>query len=101
MIYAIRAAALAAVVAAAPGPSSRNPDRQRASDARTRDVYVSVQDTRTHRSRASALPISWYAKTVPRAKSSRPVPATTPMQLVLLVDDSQALTPPCNRCAKD
>lgn len=91
MIHAIRAAAVAAIVAVAPAFNQQEPRQPAASDARTRDVYVSVQDNKD--APVTGLGVADFtvredgvAREVVRA-----VPATAPMQLVLLVDDSQAL----------
>jgi VWFA-related protein len=93
MIHAIRAAALAAVVAVAPAFLQQEPRPPAASDARTRDVYVSVQDNKD----APVTGLGAADFTVREDGVSREVlraiPATAPMQLTLLVDDSQALSP--------
>jgi VWFA-related protein len=92
MIHAIRALALAALVAFAPVSRQQEP-RPAASDARTRDIYVSVLDSKE-------APVTGLAAadfTVKEDGAPREVlraePATAPMQLMLLVDDSEALTP--------
>jgi VWFA-related protein len=93
MINAIRALGLAALVAAVPGGQQQEPRPSAASDARTRDVYVSVLDSKD-------APVTGLAAAdfvvredgAPR-EVLRAGPATAPMQIILLVDDSQALTP--------
>jgi VWFA-related protein len=92
MIHAIRAVGLAALVALSSAVQQQEPRPPAASDARTRDVYVSVQDNKD-------APVTGLAAadfTVREDGVSREVlragPATAPMQLVLLVDDSQALS---------
>jgi VWFA-related protein len=93
MIHAIRAAALAAVVAVVPATNQQEPRQPAASDARTRDVYVSVQDNKD--APVTGLGVSDFSVREDGVSREvlRAVPATTPMQLVLLVDDSQALNP--------
>jgi len=93
MINAIRALGLAALVAAVPGGPQQEPRPSAASEARTRDVYVSVLDSKD-------APVTGLAAAdfVVREDSAprevlRAGPATAPMQIILLVDDSQALTP--------
>jgi VWFA-related protein len=93
MIHAIRALALAALVAFAPVSQQQEPRPPAASDARTRDVYVSVLDSKE-------MPVAGLAAadfTVKEDGAPREVlragPATAPIQLMLLVDDSEALTP--------
>ena len=93
MINAIRALGLAALVAVVPGGQQQEPRPSTASDARTRDVYVSVLDSKD-------APVTGLAAAdfvvredgAPR-EVLRAGPATAPMQIILLVDDSQALTP--------
>ena len=93
MIHAIRALALAALVAFAPVSQQPEPRPSAASDARTRDVYVSVLDSKD-------APITGLAAadfSVKEDGAAREVlragPATAPLQLILLVDDSEAMTP--------
>jgi len=93
MINAIRALGLAALVAAAPGAQQQEPRPSAASDARTRDVYVSVLDSKD----APVTGLGAADFVVREDGAPREVlragPATAPMQIILLVDDSQALTP--------
>lgn len=93
MIHAIRALAIAALVAFAPLSQQQEPRPSAASDARTRDVYVSVLDSKE----APVTGLTAADFTVKEDGVAREVlragPATAPIQLVLLVDDSQALTP--------
>ena len=93
MIYAIRALALAALVAFAPVSRQQEPRPSAASDARTRDVYVSVLDAKD----APVTGLTAADFTVKEDGAPREVlragPATAPIQLMLLVDDSEALTP--------
>jgi VWFA-related protein len=87
---ALGLAALAAIPAVFQQDSPRTPT---ASDARTRDVYVSALDNKE-------VPVTGLtgADFVVREDGAarevlRAGPATAPIQLVLLVDDSEALTP--------
>ena len=93
MIHAIRALALAALVGLAPVSQQQEPRPSAASDARTRDVYVSVLDSKE----APVTGLTAADFTVKEDGASREVlragPATAPIQLMLLVDDSEALTP--------
>lgn len=93
MINAIRALGLAALIAAAPGAQQQEPRPSAASDARTRDVYVSVLDSKD----APVTGLGAADFVVREDGAPREVlragPATAPMQIILLVDDSQALTP--------
>jgi VWFA-related protein len=93
MIYAIRALALAALVAFAPVSQQQEPRPPAATDARTRDVYVSVLDSKD----APVTGLTAADFTVKEDGAPREVlragPATAPIQLMLLVDDSEALTP--------
>lgn len=81
-----------AVVASVPAMLQQEPERK-ASDVRTRDVYVSVMDKKD-------VPVAGLTAadfTVREDGVAREVlragPATAPMQVILLVDDSEALTP--------
>jgi VWFA-related protein len=93
MIHAIRALALGALVAFAPVSQPQEPRPSAASDARTRDVYVSVLDSKE----APVTGLTAADFTVKEDGAPREVlragPATTPIQVILLVDDSEALTP--------
>jgi VWFA-related protein len=92
MMQPIRALALAALVAVAPGWQQQEP-RPSASDARTRDVYVSVRDSKD--APVTGLTTADFAVKEDGAPREvlRAGPATTPMQIVLLVDDSAVLDP--------
>jgi VWFA-related protein len=93
MIHAIRALALTALVAVAPVSQQQEARPPEASDARTRDIYVSVLDSKE--TPVTGLTAADF--TVKEDGVSREVlragPATAPLQLILLVDDSEALTP--------
>jgi VWFA-related protein len=93
MIHAIRALALAALVAFAPAFQQQEPRPSAASDARTRDVYASVLDSKE--APVSGLTTADFA--VKEDGAAREVlrvgPATAPVQVILLVDDSEAMTP--------
>ena len=93
MIHAIRALALAALVAFAPVSQQQEPRPSAASDARTRDVYVSVLDSKD--TPVTGLTAADFI--VKEDGAAREVlragPATAPLQVILLVDDSEAMTP--------
>lgn len=93
MIHAIRALAFAALVAFVPVSQQQESRPSAASDARTRDVYVSVLDSKE----APVTGLTAKDFTVKEDGAPREVlragPATTPVQVILLVDDSEALTP--------
>lgn len=82
--------ALAAIPAVFQQDAPRPPA---ASDVRTRDVYVSVLDARE----APVAGLTAADFTVREDGTAREVlragPATAPMQLILIVDDSEAMTP--------
>jgi VWFA-related protein len=69
------------------------PRQPAASDVRTRDVYVSVVDSKG--APAEGLTAADFAVREDGVAREvvRAAPATAPMQIVLLVDDSEALTP--------
>jgi VWFA-related protein len=93
MTHAIRALACVALVAFAPASQQQEPRPSAASDARTRDIYVSVLDSKD--APVSGLTAADF--TVKEDGAAREVlragPATAPFQLILLVDDSEAMTP--------
>jgi VWFA-related protein len=81
-------------LSALPVVFSQQPPRQpAASDVRTRDVYVSVLDSKA--APAAGLTAADFAVREDGVAREvvRAAPATAPMQIVLLVDDSEALTP--------
>jgi VWFA-related protein len=81
-------------LSALPVVFSQQPPRQpAASDVRTRDVYVSVLDSKG--APAAGLTAADFAVREDGVAREvvRAAPATAPMQIVLLVDDSEALTP--------
>ncbi len=92
MIHALLAAWLVAV-AAAPAARPQDPPRPpAASDTRTRAVYVSELDHQhTPGTGLTAADVAVREDGMSR-EVVRAVPATTPMQVVLLVDDSEAMT---------
>lgn len=83
-----------AVFASVPAILQQEPERK-ASDVRTRDVYVSVMDKDKKDVPLAGLTAADF--TVREDGVAREVlragPATAPMQVILLVDDSEALTP--------
>lgn len=86
-LYLLALSAIAAVSVAA-----QEPRPPLASDARTRDVYVSVVDSKNVAVRGlTAADFSVREDNVSR-EVLRAVPATEPLDVVLLVDDSQAST---------
>lgn len=93
MIHAIVALGLAVLAAMAPETQQEKPREAAASDARTRDVYVSVLDNKD----APVAGLGAADFQVREDGATREVlragPATAPLQIVLLVDDSQALNP--------
>jgi Ca-activated chloride channel homolog len=93
MIHAVLVLGLAVLAAIAPVFQQDTSRRPAASDTRTRDVYVSVQDNKdapVTGLRAADFQVreDGAPREVLRAET-----ATAPLQIVLLVDDSQALDP--------
>jgi len=93
MIHAVLVLGLAALAAIAPVFQQDTSRPPAASDARTRDVYVSVQDNKdapVTGLRAADFQVreDGTPREVLRAET-----ATAPLQIVLLVDDSEALNP--------
>jgi VWFA-related protein len=93
MIESAVALALTLLSAVFPAMSQDASRRPAASDSRTRDVYVSVLDSKD-------APITGLTAADFQVREDgvarevlRAGPATTPLQVVLIVDDSQALTP--------
>jgi VWFA-related protein len=93
MIESVVALGLTLLAAAVPAFSQDAARRPQASDPRTRDVYVSVLDSKD-------APITGLTAADFQVREDgvarevlRAGPATAPLQIVLLVDDSQALTP--------
>jgi VWFA-related protein len=93
MIHTVLVLGLAALAAIAPVFQQDTSRPPAASDARTRDVYVSVQDNKdapVTGLRAADFQVreDGTPREVLRAET-----ATAPLQIVLLVDDSEALNP--------
>lgn len=89
-ILAVWLVAAAAISPAWPQESARRPA---ASDVRTRDVYVSVLDNKD--APVTGLTVADFAVKEDGVAREvvRVAPATAPMQIVLLVDDSEAMSP--------
>lgn len=85
-LLALSALAAVSVVAQEPRPSQ-------ASDARTRDVYVSVVDNKGVAVAGLAAADFTVREDNISREVLRAVPATEPLDIVVLVDDSQAATP--------
>lgn len=93
MIHAIVALGLAVLAAMASETQQEKPRPAAASDARTRDVYVSVLDNKDAPvAGLGAADFQVREDGAPR-EVLRAGPATAPFQIVLLVDDSEALNP--------
>lgn len=93
MIHAIVALGLAVLAAMASETQQEKPGQVAASDARTRDVYVSVLDNKDAPvAGLGAADFQVREDGAPR-EVLRAGPATAPFQIVLLVDDSEALNP--------
>jgi VWFA-related protein len=82
--------ALTAIPPVFPQESARRPA---ASDVRTRDVYVSVLDSKDTPVTGLTVADFEVREDGMVREVVRVVPATAPMQIVLLVDDSEALNP--------
>ncbi len=93
MIDAILAAWLVAGAAVSAAPPQDPPRPPAASDVRTRDVYVSVLDNKEEPVTGLTAADFVVREDGMSREVVRAVPATAPMQIVLLVDDSAALTP--------
>jgi VWFA-related protein len=89
-VVALWLVAMAAVSAVFPQDPARRPA---ASDVRTRDVFVSVLDNKDVPVTGLAAPDFAVREDGVAREVVRAVPATAPLQIVLLVDDSEALTP--------
>jgi VWFA-related protein len=93
MIDAFLALGLVALAAVPAVFQQDAPRPAAASDVRTRDVYVSVLDSKEVAVPGlTAADFTVREDTAPR-EVLRAGPATAPMQLILIVDDSEALTP--------
>jgi VWFA-related protein len=93
MNHAIPALVLAALIAPSHSFQQQEPRQSAASDARTRDVYVSVLDSKDAPLTGLAAADFVVREDGVAREVLRAGPATAPMQVVLLVDDSEALTP--------
>jgi VWFA-related protein len=89
-VVALWLVAMAAVSAMFPQDPARRPA---ASDVRTRDVFVSVLDNKDVPVTGLTAPDFAVREDGVAREVVRAVPATAPLQIVLLVDDSEALTP--------
>jgi VWFA-related protein len=89
-VVALWLVAMAAVSAVFPQDPARRPA---ASDVRTRDVFVSVLDNKDVPVTGLTAPDFAVREDGVAREVVRAVPATAPLQIVLLVDDSEALTP--------
>ena len=91
MIHAVVALGLAALAALAPFFQQETTRPPAASDARTRNVYVSVLDSKD--APVTGLKAADFQVREDGAVREvlRAEPATAPLQIVLLVDDSQAM----------
>jgi VWFA-related protein len=93
MMQLLLAIGLAALAGVPHGLDQEAPSRPAASDARTRDVFVSALDGKDKPvTDLSAADFIVREDGVTR-EVLKAVPATDPMQIVLLVDDSQAAEP--------
>jgi VWFA-related protein len=90
VFLAVWLVALTAIPAVFPQEAARRPA---ASDVRTRDVYVSVLDNKDAPVPGLTLADFEVREDGLVREVVRASPATAPMQIVLLVDDSEAMTP--------
>jgi VWFA-related protein len=92
MMHPFLAFGLAALASAALDFSPQTASRPAASDARTREIYVSVLDSKG----APVTGLSAADFTVREDGAAREVlkaePATAPLQIIVLIDDSEAAT---------
>lgn len=93
MIEAFLALGLAALAAIPAVFQQESPRRPAASDVRTRDVYVSVLDHKDAPVAGLTAPDFMVREDTAPREVLRAGPATAPLQLILIVDDSEALTP--------